>query len=205
MKETIMEKITKEYEVCEYDELSTEAKEKVLENSRDINCQDYWYEYTLEDMTERLNEMGFEDAEIFFSGFWSQGDGASFKAQINIDKLCKYYKLNTTFAKLLKAYEITGKITQSGRYYHSNPMSIELDFETKGNYDAIRKIGEARQALLDKLSDEFENKVLTIARNEADKIYDELEKVYESYLTDESVIETLKANEFKFLKDGSVF
>lgn len=40
--------------------------------------EDLWYEPLIEDAVNELAENGFEDAEIAFTGFWSQGDGASF-------------------------------------------------------------------------------------------------------------------------------
>lgn len=196
-----MKKITKEYEVFEFDELSKEAKEKVLEEYRHINVDDdNWSQYILEDMTtDRLDKMGFENAEIFYSGFWSQGDGASFKAEINANKLCKVFELKRKYSKLLSSYEITGIITRSGYYYHSNTMRIEIDF------DPIKDVDNARQSLLDDLSDKFEDEILKIAKDEADDIYKELKEEYEYLTDDKAVIETLKANEFTFLADGAFF
>jgi hypothetical protein len=46
-----------------------------------------WYSDVLDIWKEALAQIGFEDAEISFSGFWSQGDGASFTAGVNVDKL----------------------------------------------------------------------------------------------------------------------
>lgn len=44
-----------------------------------------WYEHIIESQVNVLLEHGFEDAEIQFSGFYSQGDGASFTCKrINI-------------------------------------------------------------------------------------------------------------------------
>ena len=71
--------------VYKFDELSDEAKEKVLEKHRDINVDDsHWYEFTMEMWKEKLKEAGFDDAEIHFSGFWSQGDGACFDAKCDV-------------------------------------------------------------------------------------------------------------------------
>jgi hypothetical protein len=37
-----------------------------------------------------LDQVGFEDAKIAFSGFWNQGDGASFSAFVDLDKLVAF-------------------------------------------------------------------------------------------------------------------
>ena len=195
-----MKTITKKYNVYAYKELSKEAKEKALENLRDINVsEDNWYEFIFEEQLEKLEKMGFEDANILFSGFWSQGDGASFKAQINPNKFVKHFKLNSHYAKLLKAYEITGIISQSGNYYHSNTMGIDLDFDPLAD-----NIDEPKQLFLGKMSEEFENEVLEYARIEADRIYRVLEKEYDYQTSEKAIIETFEANEYTFLKDGTL-
>ena len=48
---------------------------------------DHWYECVIEDWKAKLKRKGFHEAEIVFSGFGSQGDGASFTATIGSSKL----------------------------------------------------------------------------------------------------------------------
>jgi hypothetical protein len=51
----------------------------ILDKHRDYNVQDeYWYEGTIEWCKTYLEAMGFNNPEVNFSGFSSQGDGASF-------------------------------------------------------------------------------------------------------------------------------
>lgn len=74
---------TKELTVYSYSELSETAKEKAR-NWYIENCCDYeWYDFILEDWKEKLAEIGFTNAKIYFTGFWSQGDGACFDAECN--------------------------------------------------------------------------------------------------------------------------
>lgn len=49
-----------------------------------------WWEFVYEDWKTALEQVGFADAEIQFSGFWSPGDGASFTAWLNVEKLIKF-------------------------------------------------------------------------------------------------------------------
>lgn len=66
-------------EVFTIDELSDKAKEKAREwytEGLDYN----WWEAVYEDARNIGNILGFFNMEINFSGFWSQGDGASFAA-----------------------------------------------------------------------------------------------------------------------------
>lgn len=64
-----------------FNELNDDQKKKVLDNNRDINVDHDWYENTIEFYTEKLKTLGFYDIKIEFSGFGSQGDGASFTAK----------------------------------------------------------------------------------------------------------------------------
>jgi hypothetical protein len=89
-----MKTITKDvYSFAELIELEKEKKvsssvvEKVRSKLSDFNSDDSWYECTLEKWTSILNQIGFKDPKIQFSGFSSQGDGASFEASLDSEKL----------------------------------------------------------------------------------------------------------------------
>ena len=76
-----------ETKVYKFEELDEESQETTIENFRDINVEFFdWHDCELDYWKERLAEMGFMDAEIQFSGFWNQGDGASFTANVDIEK-----------------------------------------------------------------------------------------------------------------------
>jgi len=63
-------------------QLDNRAKEAARTWYREGNFDNnIWSETTLEEWKEALEQMGFSDVEIDFSGFWSQGDGASFTAK----------------------------------------------------------------------------------------------------------------------------
>lgn len=65
-----------------FSELSDEVKTKLAEKAREsYEPIDDWYEQLIEEFVERINETyGIEVSkdDVRFSGFWSQGDGASF-------------------------------------------------------------------------------------------------------------------------------
>lgn len=73
--------------VYSFAELTGSAKERALQYLREWATDDsWWYESMLEDFADVAGLFGFELNEtgrrkaIHFSGFWSQGDGASFDA-----------------------------------------------------------------------------------------------------------------------------
>lgn len=80
---------TIEIKLFEFEELSQEVQAKVLEKFSDINVDDNWHDDSLENFKTELAEVGFTEAEISYSGFWSQGDGLSFDSKIDIDKFAE--------------------------------------------------------------------------------------------------------------------
>ncbi len=68
-------------EKVKFSQLSEDRQWDIVE---DAMSNGKWYDDIIQNEEESLNELGFEGVEIQFSGFWSQGDGASFTAD-NID------------------------------------------------------------------------------------------------------------------------
>ena len=85
-----MEKVTLEFEVGtikEWKEKDKEVYEKILEKHRYTNVEHEWWEFTVEQLKEELVALGFENTGVNFSGFWSQGDGASFTGDWDSEKI----------------------------------------------------------------------------------------------------------------------
>lgn len=61
-----------------FDQLEDSAKERARDWYREGALDYEWWEFIYEDWKTWLENSGFESPEINFSGFWSQGDGASF-------------------------------------------------------------------------------------------------------------------------------
>lgn len=186
----------KTIELFNFDELTKDAQQKAVEKLNDINV-DYeeWSECIIEDFKAQLEFMGFYDIDCFYSGFWNQGDGASFSAKYSylkggLKKLKEYspndsdiLQIATKLQKWQKMYfyNIRATIKQDGRYYHSNTMSIDEFYGA--NEDVI---------------------FLNICKNLADILYSRLRDSY-SYLTsEEAIIETIKANEYYFTVYGDL-
>lgn len=67
-----------ELEMVEFNKLSEERQLNIVSNHMN-NTE--WYEDIYITFRAELEEDGFEDIDISFTGFWSQGDGASFTAK----------------------------------------------------------------------------------------------------------------------------
>lgn len=66
------------------------AIERAREKLREWATSHDWYEYTYEEWKKILEAIGFTSPEIQFSGFWSQGDGASFTSGVDVAKVLSF-------------------------------------------------------------------------------------------------------------------
>jgi hypothetical protein len=190
---------TKTINLYDFDELTKEQQDKAVENLRDINVDyDDWHRFILEDETEKLAKIGFADAEINYSGFWSQGDGASFTCK-HVDLLPLAHKLsnNKSISKLEQALD-AGDCTASvdsidSHYCHENTARFYLEINNED-------ITDEQRALLE----QFEADAEALRKELSQDIYKVLRDAYEDATTDEAVIETIKANEYTFNENGKI-
>ena len=138
---------------------------------------------------------------IYFSGFWSQGDGACFEGSYRykkgaakaIRKEAPEDKELHRIADALQAvqrrhfYKLRATTSHRGRYYHSGCMSVDVEHYD----DPYRDISDA------------EDEVTQLMRDFADWIYDQLQKEYDYQTSDEQVAESIIANEYEFTEDGA--
>jgi hypothetical protein len=214
-----------------FDELSDDAKAKAIEANRDWNVDDSsWYEFTYDD-AERMGEMlGITiDQEacktmggstvykpsIQFSGFWSQGDGASFTGRYEYKPGAVKALIDETggsehelirIARELQAlqrpffYGLTAKIEMGhygGSCVHSGCMVVDTTHKWDDYYN-----GRDNNPLADVPLPDDEIKQLM--RDFADWIYKSLEAEYDHLTSDEVIAESLVNNEVEFEEDGDL-
>lgn len=206
--------------VYQFDELPTDAaKEKARDWWRallfsDSNEWDYVYEdaetiATLMGITIRHRTYktvgGKEGTEpcIFFSGFASQGDGASFqgsytfkadaveavKGHAPIDGTLHIIVQRLMDAQALVQNNLSASITTRGNYSHSGTMEFDFDY---GEADESIDAGVSRA----------EREVTQALRNFADWIYAQLRKEYEWQSENAQIDEALRSNEYEFTVAG---
>ena len=108
---------TKTYNVYNYGELSGKAKEKAIEWAQECLREDnFSYDDVKSEWAEKLESFGFTDIDIAYSGFWSQGDGASFTGKCEVVKFIKATKQSKYYAKLLYQAK-KGNLDMSGESY----------------------------------------------------------------------------------------
>jgi hypothetical protein len=199
-----------------FDELNETAKEKAREWWREVSNYDVWFsECVISDFVEILEIMGFSvltrewqtqngkwasEPRVYFSGFYSQGDGASFEANYKhkrgmVKALHEYAPNDETLhaiAKRLQAvqkshfYSLTACIRTRGSYSHEYTMqAAEINYR-----DESRDLSEA------------ETEILECARDLARWVYKRLRDEYEYTQTAEYIDEILQVNEYEFLENG---
>lgn len=180
-----------------YHELTEGAQQKVLEKLYDVNVGfGDWWDFVYEEWIEKLDKMGFYNVKIYFSGFSSQGDGASFEANVDIEKWLTVNKKKSQFPhvwKIEKENGIACSITKSGHYEHEYTMGID----TSDSYYMDEKTGSEM--------DELEKLILEDARGQARAIYKDLEQEYTWLTSKEAIVDTIEANDWIFLEDGTLF
>ena len=160
----------------------------------EISPYDGWYEFSIEDFCERIcPHFGLSvcPEDVSFSGFWSQGDGASFtglfylsdvslanlKADVPTEE--ELHQLAEELAELAEAHpEIQGKVSRmSSRYSHSNTMIL-------GEWSSNN--GYCNEETENFASADAETALLRIFRQLADWLYRRLEEEYNYQLASDT-------------------
>lgn len=173
--------------------LSQERRSQLLEKYRNINV-DYidWWECVQADLIDEMSKVGFDISNTYFSGFWSQGDGASFTGRVtDWLKFAVWLGYSTSLGKMLEDGGTTLSVVTQGRYSHSGTMELSWS-------DPINPYDE--DELMERLTwdaatehglfiDNHEREILAKLRERADQYYRDLEQEHEYLTSDAQVIE----------------
>lgn len=98
--------------VYSFSELLKTADSVAIERARcrlkEIALSDDWYEYEISVWESALEQVGFVRPEINFSGFGSQGDGASFTSECDTEQLFWYSTHKIVGKNCIKRTKRTG-------------------------------------------------------------------------------------------------
>lgn len=208
-----------ETEVFEIGELPDAAKDSARAWYRE-HCLDYdWYDFVFEDFQTVCSLLGIElrahcvklmgggtrDApNIYFTGFWSQGDGASFEgvyryARGAAQKLREHAPVDAelhAIADALQAvqkrnfFQLAAGIRQQGRHCHEFTMAVEVERDSENYQD---------------MTQDAENALTESFRDLARWLYRQLRTEYEHLTSDEAIDESIEANGWTFTAEGERF
>lgn len=209
-----------------FHELSEEAQDYAIEKHADFLQQEWDGKDDIENYwKDELAENGFDDAIINFSGFWCQGDGASFRATINTGFFLKKFKKQTKDKKTKKAINFAWKndmldpviYGERDRYYHKHTVKVERNGSEPSYYDIMQDKCEGNEFLencfkaihggefyIEFVIDEFIDMIENERLDWCDKIYKELQDDYECQRNREYVVESIEANGYQFDEEGEL-
>ena len=240
-----------EVKLYKYDELSEKAKEKAREWWKRASEHDEFWDSTYDDFKEIAARMGFDIGTrtenwhctdgrsgsrqrdtIYFSGFWSQGDGACFEGtwqphpplensskktfpsfrEAVQDHAPKDETLINIATELDKARDWVAKHNAASgdpkgncRFCHVTAKITQRGhYNHSGCMDFEFRDNEWEDANGNwhNLPDWFEPLIIKQARALADWLYKQLEAAHDDYYSDEVVADNIRANEYDFEEDG---
>ena len=191
-----MRQETVTYTYYTFDELTDDQKKKAIDKHREINVDYDWYDHTISDFKEVLEILGFKKVDISFSGFWSQGDGASFTGEFLIPSDDDTLEMRVKKLESEYTWHYEGNEKLFKRYSEMSFKDDEsLYLETYEVYRISHHYCHSNTITCD--HDELKEFV----RSFSDFIYKTLEKEYDHLTSDEVVKETLISNEIEFRSD----
>ena len=213
-----------EVEIYKYGELSESAQQKAREWY--IEGMDYeWWEGTYEMAKEDGKEKGFYIDKIYFSGFCSQGDGASWTGQVDVRQ---WLETNVPDSIGLSAWcqliqeDIISKHVKveanNAHYCHESTMSFQDVWDETGVEDdyqmqlpSIFK-GMTIANLFDIIAtdtdciykdvDGITQAITESGKDYARDIYQRLREEYEYLCSEEMMIDHFECNDYHFTNEG---
>ena len=198
-----MKIIKTETKTYKFEELTEESQQKAIDNNRDMNTDYEWWDYEYDDFKTVGALMGVDIAEIYSSGFSSQGDGACFEGSYaykkgSVKAVKEYapkdeelHRIVAELASLQKTnfYCLEASIKHSGHYYHEMCTSITV-INSNNRYSCnLDYVDDIREALRD-----FMN-----------WLYKRLSSEYDYLTSDEAIKEALIINAYDFTSDGTIY
>jgi hypothetical protein len=192
-----------------FNQLPERDQQAILDKHRDINTDHDWWDHTYENFKVDMDAKGIEVDRMFFSGFWSQGDGASFQGRIrDWTGFEEHHKIGLLPIHIEHLADWgAANISTSGNYSHSGTMKLTYEvpwpdspddhyfIESFCPYDDELRIAVYMSEFCKTDYVSFEERVLEACRDHADQLYKDLEVEYEYLTSDEVVLDTMEAND----------
>lgn len=178
--------------------------QELIDKYRDINVDHDWWDFVEHDFTEICRIMGvlFDKREPSFSGFWSQGDGASFTGSYSATSADTAPVAIREWAPTdEELHRIADELCLVSRVYY--PSYVHINRMGSSNYvhDCTMHVTQVEPVYgdeddwADEVHNEVEGQVQELMRDLARWYYRSLEKEYDHLTSDEAVWETIEANE----------
>lgn len=187
-----------------WDALPQDTKDAILEKHRNWNVDnEEWWDGMYEFFTEDMKAIGVCVDKIYFSGFWSQGDGACFEGSVEnwimfLPSLYKDEELRKHIELFKTADEFTCEWEHRGHYYHSGCVAWNESYEfTVEDTDSPLRQAANKVLLGDRrdLAEAMSDTIREALRDHMNDLYKKLEEEHNYLTSDEAVLESLMAND----------
>jgi hypothetical protein len=195
-----------------FDALTARQQDEILDKHRHWNVEHIdWWDGVYDCFKADMDAIGIDVDKMYFSGFWSQGDGACFEGRVN-DWSKFLASLGYTCPALIALAEQAWSfsVKHSGHYFHENCTSFTHDMVSPDDYteDVLGDFidenspystdiqNAAFVAILQgydygNLRDEFEEAFKDHMRT----LYNQLEAEHDHLTSDEAILDSLEAND----------
>jgi hypothetical protein len=208
-----------------FDQLSTKAQQNAIERNREPDLDYEWESPIIEGFREEMEKCGIRDVKCMFSGFYSQGDGASFTGEVFDNRKFIFETLDMgrfdpwplldrvksaagIREEILKTFneDLHIRITRrpNSNYVHENTVSVDVNYYN--DEDFYIKIGLEGEVLidLDVFLHELEMEAIMWVREKSKGLYRDLENYYEELTSDEGIADNLRSGGYEFDEMGNM-
>ena len=199
---------TEKIELFPFNELSEGAKEKAREKWREFGVDYEWWDSVYDCFMDVCSILGFDVdyKNIYFSGFCSQGDGASFTGSYSyskgsLEKIRKHAPMDKELHDIAKKlqelqrknfYQLSSTIDRSSsNYCHENTIYCGRVDRDAHNYQSE--------------TSDSEDTLTECARILCQWLYTKLESEHDYLMSDEYIDESMNDPLYEFNIDGSLY
>jgi hypothetical protein len=209
---------TIEIETYAFDELDEEAKARARDRYRQDAFDHDWFECVYDDFGQVCELLGMSlrtssvrlagggarsKPNIYFRGFWSQGDGACFegtyrysagagkgiRAHAPKDTALHRIADELTAIQRRNFYQLEARAVHRGHYYHEYCMAVDVDRSSPHGQD---------------ITADAEDRISEAFRDLARWLYRQLEHDFEHLNADDTIDDAIRANGFRFRETGVI-
>lgn len=188
--------VVKKYTVYKFDELPKETQQKVLDKHRDINTDYDWWDYIYDSIEHDFREkygIEVDQKKISFSAErgreWYLSIG-----EMSVSDWKKFMKA------VKKEANLNGKELKN-----IDDEGVIVSFpEQRENFNDVSLYPTERATLTVNEQWALQKKLADWLEEKEEKFLKDLEEGYDYNISDESVADTLRANDYEFTKDGEM-
>lgn len=187
-------------------DLPYKTRHRLLAKYRNVNVEWDWWDSTYDLFIADMDEIGvhIDSKDIFFSGFWSQGDGAAFGGAV--DDWGKVFRHLGLLPMFLFYHEQMSYMRFRSSTTRNNNMTFDavltlMDSPYDREEDPLRYHAWHMGVPSEEDLSDLEDKLREMFENAASKLYKDLESEYEYLTDDERVIEYILDHEAEELEE----